>query len=152
MSTPNAVDEWPYTPNVEYDQAIHGPFEAGLDPELDALAMKAGYLRCRACGVLPVTHGRLRYHSNRLEHEYDNALFLRFTGGYGQFIDPSENRGRIDTVLCHDCAHALCESQPWLTVLLDPANSHSHTETYTLSHPDHYGWDYDRRKAQESSS
>jgi hypothetical protein len=49
-----------------------------------------------------------------------------------------------EAVLCHECAHKLCDENPWLTKLLTPHNSHSHKTAYHDAHPDHYGWDYDR--------
>jgi hypothetical protein len=57
--------------------------------------------------------------------QYHNALEVRFGGGYGMFIDPFDGEDPY-AVICHDCAHALCESAPWIKTLLDPTWSHSH--------------------------
>jgi len=51
-------------------------------------------------------------------------------------------------MLCHDCAHAACEALPWMKKLLNPHDSHSHRTAYVAEHPDHWGWDYDRREEQ----
>lgn len=34
-----------------------------------------------------------------------------------------------EAVICHECAHDLCEKVPWIKTLLDPDNSHSHRIT-----------------------
>lgn len=49
-----------------------------------------------------------------------------------------------EVVLCHDCAHALCEAVPWINKLIEPLRSHSHREEYMAAHPDHQGWDCSR--------
>lgn len=51
-----------------------------------------------------------------------------------------------EAVLCHECAHALCEANPWLTKLLKPNESHAHTKRYWDDHPWHEGWDSEQRK------
>ena len=48
-----------------------------------------------------------------------------------------------EAVLCHDCAHALCDAVPWIHKLINPHGSHAHKTAYHDAHPDHYGWDYD---------
>jgi hypothetical protein len=48
-----------------------------------------------------------------------------------------------ETVICHDCAHELCEREPWLKELLRPYGSHAHRTAYHEAHPEHRGWDYD---------
>lgn len=92
---------------------------------------------------------------------FDNALWIKFSGGYGQFVEvdhfrdwPSEydhdrqnedgswHRGE-GIRICHDCAHQLCEVVPWIGKLINPYSSHSHTLKYQQNHPDHFGWDYD---------
>lgn len=79
-------------------------------------------------------------------NEPDNALWVEFSGGYGQFIDPIGDD--YEVVICHDCAHALCDALAWVKDLLKPHNSHSHTREYEAAHPDHYGWDYDWQYAK----
>lgn len=44
-------------------------------------------------------------------------------------------------VLCHDCAHDLCEKNPWIAALLRPELSHSHTKEFWKENPEHEGWD-----------
>lgn len=57
--------------------------------------------------------------------QLDNALHIRFVGGYGEFIDGLDvavGRQQRDTfVLCHQCAHQLCE---WFNI--DPTGWHGH--------------------------
>ena len=94
--------------------------------------------------------------------EFDNALWIKFNGGYGQFVEvdhyqdwPPEYdlfRQNEDGSwhcgegirICHDCAHQLCEAVPWIGKLINPYNSHAHTLEYVQNHPDHFGWDYDK--------
>ena len=55
-------------------------------------------------------------------------------------------RNRTDrVVICHECAHDLCDKVPWIKEWLDPHRSHSHRTDYVEAHPDHWGWDYDHR-------
>jgi hypothetical protein len=51
-----------------------------------------------------------------------------------------------EAVLCHDCAHGLCEREPWLAKLINPHGSHTHKTEWKDAHPDHFGWDYDMDK------
>lgn len=62
-------------------------------------------------------------------HQYDNVLEVTFHGGYGMFIDPF---GEPDphALLCHACAHRLCDTFPWAARLLRPDTSHSHQDRY----------------------
>ena len=55
-----------------------------------------------------------------------------------------------EAVLCHDCAHGLCEREPWLNKLIDPLRSHAHKTAYQNAHPDHFGWDYDMNKERST--
>ena len=80
--------------------------------------------------------------------QYDNALEIQFHGGYGQFIDPTNEEYRA--ILCHECAHDLCETVRWIGKLINPFNSHAHRywkrlpdgSTEDVSWPeDHKGWD-----------
>jgi hypothetical protein len=48
-----------------------------------------------------------------------------------------------EVVICHDCAHELCEKMPWIERLLNAHNSHAHRTAWKDAHPEHYGWDYD---------
>lgn len=91
------------------------------------------------------------------DYQYDNVLWIEFHGGYGMFIDPAfDGRfpGPIRTsnphvAICHECAHSLCAQHPWIDSLLKPHGSHSHRSDYHAAHPDHWGWDYDRRATDE---
>lgn len=80
------------------------------------------------------------------EYQFDNALWIRFDGGYGMFVDPMREEYKI--VICHECAHALCDQHPWIGKLLNPHGSHAHKTAYVEAHPDHYGWDYDHYKEE----
>ena len=53
-----------------------------------------------------------------------------------------------EAVICHECAHALCEQVGWIGKLLQPANSHAHRTEWKEAHPNHYGWDYDQKEEQ----
>lgn len=102
------------------------------------------------------------------EEEVDNGLWVAFCGGYASFTDttielikhhpelPVPPKPEITddkvcltcayqerAVLCHECAHELCD---WLGIPREEvARWHSHTQVYTDAHPDHFGWDYERR-------
>lgn len=54
---------------------------------------------------------------------YENALEIRFNGGYAMFID----LGYPTIFLCHNCAHEACESLEWMDRLLQPRTSHTHS-------------------------
>lgn len=56
--------------------------------------------------------------------QWENALEVQFNGGYGMFIDPIDEDYRA--IICHECAHELCDKTPWIKKLLHPWNSHSH--------------------------
>lgn len=75
-------------------------------------------------------------HANR---QYDNALEITLSGGYGMFFDNID--GDHHAFLCHDCAHTACNTLPWLRVLIRPERSHSHRAEYWAANPDHEGWD-----------
>ncbi len=44
-----------------------------------------------------------------------------------------------EAVICHDCAHDLCEKVPWIKQLINPHDSHSHS--HQLDWTGHSGWD-----------
>lgn len=91
---------------------------------------------CYACGCI------LRPDSTTSSYQFDNALWVKFSGGYGMFVESKEFGGPDDVVICHGCAHDLCDRVPWVHRLIDPYNSHSHSTEYHREHPDHQGWDY----------
>lgn len=80
-------------------------------------------------------------------YQFHNALWLGFFGGYGMFTDNFDNTTEVlsgadyEAVLCHDCAHALCEQNPWMEKLLNPKQGHSHGKKFWEENPDHEGWD-----------
>ena len=85
------------------------------------------------------------------DYQFDNALWITFDGGYGMFIDPMcDKPPRM--VLCHECAHKLCDNNPAIHALLKPHSSHSHKTAYVEAHPDHYGWDYSARLERADGS
>ena len=78
-------------------------------------------MRCANCGseLQPVFDGQ------KYPRQCDNALEIEFSGGYGMFIDPIGESRKI-ALLCHDCAHALCNQYPWMAELVDPYHGHMH--------------------------
>jgi hypothetical protein len=70
--------------------------------------------------------------------QYDNALIITVSGGYGMFVEvpmmggPDEN-----LIICHDCAHRLCFMFPAFNDLIDPARSHTHRTDWLRENPDH---------------
>jgi hypothetical protein len=102
---------------------------------------------CSACGqeLQPVFEG-----VSPRDYQYDNAMWIGLFGGYGMFVDnldaqPGVVPGPPDIalVVCHDCAHALCDANPWLAKAIQPANSHAHS--YDRDWTGHTGWDLPRK-------
>lgn len=58
------------------------------------------------------------------EYQFDNALWVNFTGGYDMFVESLPGLAPPPVVLCHSCAHDLCDQVPWIAELLDPEHSH----------------------------
>lgn len=78
--------------------------------------------------------------------QYENAVRITFSGGYGMFVESLQTTddddiffGDPSVIICHECAHELCEKVPWIECLLDPFNSHSHS--YDQDWSGHKGWD-----------
>ena len=94
---------------------------------------------CYACDKLlsPVFEG------HGYDNQCDNALEVEFFGGYGMFVDPIDDP--YSAVICHECAHDLCDKIPWIKKLIDPHSSHSHKLDFIKENPNHYGWDYDHK-------
>lgn len=86
--------------------------------------------------------------SNFDSEQYENALVITFGGGYEMFIDPIEEyfegRGDLYGILCHKCAHELCDRYPWIKKLIDPTSSHAHS--YNKDWTNHEGWDLPHKK------
>lgn len=107
--------------------------------------------RCYACSQ----ELRPEWEDAPAHHEqWENALVVELSGGYGMFTDvltgdpgQVEDRGRgilagqgsLRVVICHGCAHGMCEALPWLDRLIAPASSHSHRLGSVPD--DHVGWD-----------
>jgi hypothetical protein len=98
---------------------------------------------CRSCKAELIPDAK-----SDTDYQFDNALWIRFDGGYGMFIDPFDE-APPKAVICHECAHKLCDENPWLKDLLNPHGSHSHKSAYVDANPSHYGWDYDHRAESE---
>jgi hypothetical protein len=87
------------------------------------------------------------------DYQFDNALWIQLHGGYGMFVDEVGNdlgpyefkgpRGEYVVVICHECAHELCEKVPFFARLINPERSHAHrvTEIPRLIAEGHQGWD-----------
>lgn len=108
-------------------------------------------MNCTSCNVelIPV----FEHHDIDVK-QYDNALWITFDGGYGEFIDicTMEDAEHHRAILCHECAHQLCDLVPWIHKLIDPHRSHSHKTSYIEQHPEHYGWDYDYRASRQAKN
>lgn len=65
---------------------------------------------------------------------------------YGMFIDPFPDRDSPRAIICHACAHKLCDDNPWIEQLLNPHDSHAHhtKNIPALLEQEHRGWDLDR--------
>ena len=79
-------------------------------------------------------------------YQFDNALWVGFFGGYSMFVDEiGEGDDRLPgapyaaAVLCHECAHDLCDQHPWISALVKPQTSHAHS--YRKDWTGHTGWD-----------
>lgn len=86
------------------------------------------------------------------DYQFENALWINFSGGYGMFVEsnPYNNNENppqhfketdYESVICHDCAHGLCDTVPWISKILKPLLSHSHTQEFWDNNPEHDGWD-----------
>lgn len=102
-------------------------------------------MKCVSCDVelVPVIDG-----PSDNGYQYDNALWLTFHGGYAMFVESAwissehtcENFPQdhyVCAVLCHNCAHVMCMSYPWMSKLLEPKTSHTHTDDFLKKYPLH---------------
>lgn len=87
-------------------------------------------------------------------YHFDNALWIGFHGGYGMFVDNEITGSEVlegtdyEAVLCHACAHELCDKNPWIKKLLKPWGSHAHKYTFWENEENiqnHEGWDHPTR-------
>ena len=98
---------------------------------------------CSACGA---TLKPVFAEVDPAGYQYDNAMWIGLFGGYGMFIDSVESGPSIipgppdiTLVICHECAHSLCETHPWLANAISPLASHAHSHDADWS--GHEGWD-----------
>lgn len=85
------------------------------------------------------------------DYQFDNALWIGLFGGDGMFIEDKYYAGEKETdiinnaskeaVICHECAHDLCEKVEWLNKLIEPFTSHAHRSEFWKNNPEHEGWD-----------
>lgn len=129
-----------------YGGAARDGFDALVEGWVDARlgVVPAKTVHCADCGT--ALKPEFDYDT---EYQFDNALWVGFSGGYGMFIDPFGEKDP-KAVICHECAHALCAAHPWIEKLLDPHNSHAHS-VHTI--PDllkdgHKGWDLEKHDQQ----
>jgi hypothetical protein len=107
---------------------------------------------CYACDAelrpeFPIIDGHTRRMTEDPDfQQYDNALPITFDGGYGMFHDDMEAGCRYQVIICHECAHKLCDQVEWIKRLIDPHSSHAHHIDWKAAHPEHYGWDYDLKE------
>ena len=94
---------------------------------------------CYACGA------ELMSDYAKTTYQFDNAMWVKFSGGYGMFVENEQFGGPEEVVICHECSHALCDTVPWIGRLINPHNSHAHKVDWIEQNPNHYGWDYDRQ-------
>lgn len=52
------------------------------------------------------------------DRQFDGALHVAFSGGYGMFVDPVGER--LEALLCSGCAQRLAATHPFVARLLDP--------------------------------
>ena len=100
--------------------------------------------QCTSCGVELTPE--FPNDENTTTYQFNNALWIGFHGGYGMFVDNLGHNGVLgetdyEAVICHDCAHKLCEQVPWIDKLIQPFHSHSHKKSFWEKHPEHEGWD-----------
>lgn len=96
--------------------------------------------------------------NNETNYQFDNALWVGFFGGYSMFVDGGDDSKKVisgsdhEAVICHDCAHKLCEMVPWINKLINPESSHAHLASYWEANPEHKGWDNPDPKSDERKS
>lgn len=113
---------------------------------------------CFNCDKELVPESITRFDENEEDYQFDNVLWIGFFGGYRMFVESSdyveydeknvlkENGASYSVVICHECAHDLCEKFPKLGKLIEPYNSHSHNSDFWKNNPEHEGWDNPRKR------
>jgi hypothetical protein len=83
-------------------------------------------MKCNTCSaeLIPVFEGIGVEETN----QFDNALVLHTSGGYGMFIDNMDEEDPT-FVLCHECAHLFCAIFDPEKKLIDSTVSHGHGES-----------------------
>lgn len=81
-------------------------------------------MNCSACG-------------EHIGDELNNALPITLYGGYGMFFDTdfTTKPDVYELVLCHECAHKLVGSSPFLTRLLKGGHFHGWTMEDDIHNP-----------------
>ncbi len=83
-------------------------------------------MTCASCGaeLKPVSDTPMRRHDDWTT-QYENALAIRFSGGYGMWADPSDELvssyayQRHTAVICRTCADDLVRANPWMIRWID---------------------------------
>jgi len=128
--------------NYQFDNALWIGFHGGYGMFVDNLEAN-----------LPTNTEEQWVRNSDARDEYGYCDYFMPEGKLVDNLDyvPTYNEERIlpgrpdyEAVLCHECAHTLCEWHPWLAKLLNPHGSHAHRRQYHLEHPNHRGWDYER--------
>ena len=87
----------------------------------------------RFCAELP---SKFQGELDSLCSMQDSSLTMGFLWredyAYGEDEAPGKNKqiphASFEALICHDCAHALFEQNPWMNDLLRPFHSHSHKQ------------------------
>lgn len=88
-------------------------FDELIEAWIRSQALQDGAATCRCCGT---ELRRVGLWAGRTQ--YEDALEVRFVGGYGQFFDNFLD-GPLVAFLCGTCAARLCEAEPWIVDLID---------------------------------
>ena len=85
-------------------------------------------VKCSACGA-PLWKERDNWYPAAPPELMYNTLVAEFRGGYNMFydVDPCGEAKDHELTLCHDCAHKLVGSSPFLTRLMKGGHFHGFT-------------------------
>lgn len=77
------------------------------------------------------------------DYWFKHALVLHREDGYGMFTDDCFGLTEGSVIICHDCAHQLSDTIPWMNKWIQPDGGHSHSvdEMEELIEQGHVGWD-----------
>src|SRR5205807_3038064 len=91
--------------------------------------------------ILDVFSDILEVYADEIQHGTHGDTALE----KAEYEEPRVLPGRPDKecVICHECAHVLCEKVPWLGHLIMPESSHAHhyKDHERLKAEGHLGWD-----------